>query len=224
MSSSSPLIEPLIPLFRSVQQALLTQSPTLIAFLPIFRDLTVSESEHSVTPKPSAVQASGSDIELSTLLSFFRDEFPQPSVSSPGLWHASPKCSMRDLTTMAIHGRLAAALSQPQKPHNLCQLRFIVIVIILHQLAHAVTVRFHMGTLSVEDDTFPYHISCRAPPVERFPEQGFTVEEALFGGIVGVVFEDELDSSPPLFFRSDFTKISHLFLHCRNGMTYRLGM
>jgi len=131
---------------------------------------------------------------------------------------------MRDLTTMEIHGRLAAALSKPQKPRNLSQLRFIVIVIILHQLAHAVTVRFHMGTQSAEDDTFPYYVSWRIPPFVRLPEQGFTVEEALFGGIVGVVFEDELDGSPPLFFCSDFTKISHLFLHCRNGMTYRLGV
>ena len=222
MSSSSSLINSLTPLFQGVQQAIPTQPHVLTAFLPVFRDLTLSE--YSVTPKPLSLTAEASDVELSTLLAFFRDEFPTPSVSSPGLWHGGPQCSMRDLTTMEIHGRLAAALSQPQKPHNLCQLQFIIIVIILHQLAHAVTVRFHMGTLSIEVDTFPYHISCRAPPVERFPEQGFMVEEALFGGIVGVVFEDELDSSPPLFFRSDFTKISHLFLHCRNEMTYLLGM
>ena len=222
MSSSSSLINPLVSLFQGVRQALLlTQPPTLTAFLPIFHGLTVSEYFVADKPHPLAIQ--DPDLELSTLLAFFRDEFPQPSLSSPGLWAAAPKGPMRDLTTIAIHGRLAAALSQPQSPRNLCQLRFLVIVIILHQLGHAIATRFQKGTISMEDNAFPFYVSCRAPPVMRFPEQGFLVEEALFGGIVGVVFEDELDSLLPPFFQSDFTKISHLFLHCRDGRTYRLG-
>lgn len=83
----------------------------------------------------------------------------------------------------------------------------------------------HIRTASI-DDPFPYYVtvSCGAPPVVRFPEHGFSIEEALFGEIVGVVFDDEIKSAPPLFFQSDFTKISRLFLHCRDGMTYRLGI
>jgi hypothetical protein len=219
MPSSSSPTEALIPLFQGVRQALLAQPFALSPFLPIFHGVTISEG--SDTPK-STVQ--GSDLELAALLTFFRDAFPRPNVSSPGLWHYVAHPPMIDLTMITIHGRLARALSQPQNLRNLCQLRFIVVVIILHQLGHAVATRFHKGTLSIKDDAFPYHISCHAPPVIRFPEQGFSVEEALFGGIVGVVFDDELDGLPPMFFRSDFTRISHLFLHCRNGLTYRLGM
>ena len=221
VSSSSPLIEPLIPLFQGVRQALLDQSPTLTAFLSMFRGQTVSMDPNTHRPHTSTVQ--GLDLELSALLAFFRDLFPQPSVSSPGLWHSVPQVSMMDPTTIPIHGRLAAALSQPQDPRNLCHLRFIVVVIIFHQLAHAVASHFQKGTLSLEDHAYPYYLSCRAPPVTRFPEHGFSVEDDLFGGIVGVMFEDELCGSPPMFFESDFTRISFLFLHCHNGLTYRLG-
>ncbi|OBZ70634.1 hypothetical protein A0H81_09197 [Grifola frondosa] len=48
------------------------------------------------------------------------------------------------------------------------------------------------------------------------------MEEVLFGGIIGVVFEDEVDGKPPMLVESDFTKISYLFLHCRDGSTYKL--
>jgi len=214
--SSPSLIKPLIPLFHGLQKELLTQPAAFTAFLPMFRCETVSEDPDIRR------QAQGSDLEISTLLTFFRDAFPRPSVSSPGLWHSVPGISMIDPTMIEIHGRLAIALSQDQSPRNISLLRFIVVVIILHQLAHAVASRFQKATRSMEHSVFPYYLSCRAPPVMRFPEHGFSVEEDLFGGMVGVVFENELDGLPPMFFRSDFTKIAHLFLHCRDGLTYRL--
>jgi hypothetical protein len=41
---------------------------------------------------------------------------------------------------------------QPQSHHDLCLFRFIVVVAIAHQLAHAVASRFEGLTLPVEDD------------------------------------------------------------------------
>jgi hypothetical protein len=223
MSSSLLLVEHLKPIFSAVRGALLTQPTALAVFLPIFRGETIPADSNSYEPR--SYTAHESDGDLSTLLSFFRDEFPQPTFSSLGLWQGAPKAPMLDPTTMAIHGRLAMALSQPQSPRNVCLLRFIVVVIILHQLAHAISCRFPMtDMLCLEHNSFPYYFSGRFPPLVRFPEQGFSVEEGLFGGMVGVVFENEVDGSPPMFFQSDFTRISHLFLHCRDGSTYRLSM
>lgn len=127
---------------------------------------------------------------------------------------------------LEIHGRLAAALVSPQSDSNVSRLRFVIIVIILHYLGHAVVNRFQGYTdpLPVEIDQFPYHKCTYLRHNRDVPEPGFFVEEALFGGIIGIVFrEDAPREYPPRFLHSDLTRISYLFLHCRDGSTYRLG-
>ncbi|THH20950.1 hypothetical protein EW146_g503 [Bondarzewia mesenterica] len=217
---SSTSMDHLNFLFHAVQQVLIKHPTVLSAFLPIFWGEIESEHYDPRGPHPSTISSSDSD--LTTLLSFFQYSLPRPSISSAGLWQGCSEPPMKDLTTIAIHGRLAAALRLPQSDENFCLLQFIIIVIILHQLAHAVAARFQGWTLSLKSSVFPYHVSCRGLPVIQFPEHGFSVEEGLFGGIIGIIFQDEVDASPPMFFYSDFTRISYLFLHCRDGSTYRL--
>jgi hypothetical protein len=57
----------------------------------------------------------------------------------------------------------------------------------------------------------------------RFPEAGFQAEQALFGGTIGVVFEDEIDGERQAFFMIKYDRISHFFLQGADGKTYRLG-
>lgn len=56
----------------------------------------------------------------------------------------------------------------------------------------------------------------------RSPEAGFQAELLLFGGTIGVVFEDEIDKERPPFFEINYDKISYLVLQC--GMERRSGL
>jgi hypothetical protein len=57
----------------------------------------------------------------------------------------------------------------------------------------------------------------------RLPEAGYMAEQAFFGGIVGVVFRDEIEGERPLFFEIRYDRILYFFLQCADGRAYRLG-
>jgi len=47
-------------------------------------------------------------------------------------------------------------------------------------------------------------------------------EQAFFGGIVGVVFQDEIEGERPPFFEIRYDRILYFFLLCADGTAYRL--
>lgn len=73
----------------------------------------------------------------------------------------------------------------------------------------------------MEEIIFPYCVSCTT----LFVEHGISVEEGLFGGIIGIVFQEKDDDggAPPLFFELNFTRISYLFVCCHDELTHQLG-
>lgn len=60
--------------------------------------------------------------------------------------------------------------------------------------------------------------------MKKYREPGFFVEEGIFGGIIGVVFQDERETGvSPRVLEADYTNIDYLFVHKADGNTYRLG-
>jgi hypothetical protein len=58
----------------------------------------------------------------------------------------------------------------------------------------------------------------------ELPEAGYMAEKAFFGGIVGVVFQNEIEEERLPFFEIRYDKILYFFLQCANGIVYHLRM
>ncbi|CAL1710477.1 unnamed protein product [Somion occarium] len=210
-----PSVHDIQPIFNGVQESLLATPSLLSVFVPLSRD----ENPQSSNSAPA------SELDISRISSYIQHIFPNPSVSGMGKWCYDCNTPMKDPTTMEIHGRTVAALSEPQTDDNRALLRFIVVVQILHQLGHAICHHFNDLTTVIKLlPTFPVYVSNNFTKPYSHMEHGFWIEEALFGGIVGVMFDEHLDWLPPAFLSSDFTHISFLFLWCRDGRTYKLDV
>jgi hypothetical protein len=103
-------------------------------------------------------------------------------------------------------------------------LRFLVAVNIIHDFAHTARSFFngiHLATCN--DEGYPYTGECsHTDYFFRLPEAGYMAEQVFFGGIVGVVFQDEIEGERPPFFEIRYDKVLYFFLQCAEGRAYRL--
>ncbi|CAL1698046.1 unnamed protein product [Somion occarium] len=217
---SQALIDTLQPLFSGLRLAL-EQNPTyLSAFLPLLHPEDISGHYD-----PTRDLGHFSEADMHSLLTRLRKIFPAVDVSTLCKWRDGKEVYKFDVPDFfELHGRLASALSMRQTDNNRHHLHFIIIVILLHFLGHAVLghVQRDYPYINICDD-FPYHDCLSRSLRKAIPEPGYLVEEALFGGIIGIVFREERDEGrPPRFLQSDLTRIDYLFLHHRNGSTYEL--
>ncbi|CAL1698047.1 unnamed protein product [Somion occarium] len=219
---SRVLIDTLQPLFSGLRLALEQNPMYLSAFLPLLHPEDMPERYDPSTRGLGTF----SEADMLSLLTRLRNVFPDVAVSTLSKWcYSKAIYYMFDLPRFfELHGRLATALSMRQTDHNRYRLRFVITVVILHFLGHAILGSVERGYTQMKtSNDFPYH-NCLSQSLQRMiPEPGYLVEEALFGGIIGIVFREERDDGrPPRFLQSDFTRIDYLFLHCRNGSTYEL--
>jgi hypothetical protein len=219
------LVYLLEPIFEDVHRALLRNSMACENFLPVVN----GRAKSPVNPLPNLGISDTTIIQK--LRSFIHNTFPEPRISA--LMHIPYPHGIvgeyRDRFSITIHGRIAEALAmeavQDRSDKSRCMLRFLVIVNIIHDLAHIIRSVFHENhfwTVNIYD--YPYTIEIGTDQlVSTFPEAGLTAEQEFFGGVIGVIFEDEKDGDRPPFFEIQYDRISHFFLQCEDGTTYRLG-
>ncbi len=169
--------------------------------------------------------------EKARLLLFLRSSsYPDVKVCSRRYVATAFDVTNADAGTILIHGRIARALEDAPRSVGVA---FVVVVNMVHELAHAVRAYFHGGSPSqacLEDESrvpFYAEVGYEGPPGGRvlswFPEAGFSLEKKVFGGVVGVVFEGENEGVRPGFFECDYERIAYFFLITGDGGVYRLG-
>jgi hypothetical protein len=213
------------PLFEDVRQGILRNPLLCKQFVPIIR----GEAENL---PPSLLDLGLSDNAILQKLHYFViNSFPEPRISAkkhiPSPYGTVGKYI--DRFSIVIHGRIAEALAmeavqdRSEKSRNM--LRFLIIVNIIHELAHILRSVFHESHLwTVNFYRYPYSFELGLDqPGSTIPEAGLMAEQVVFGGIVGVVFEDEIGGERPPFFEIGYDRISYFFLQCGDGRAYRLG-
>lgn len=169
-----------------------------------------------------------SDIELGKLVetvkSAIANEFPSLKVTSMETYchHGQPI-----KPEIHIHGRMVEAMeAETTSDQSRLLLKFMAFMIIVHHIGHAsVHVAYNINPATKTTPDFPYsHCYWTSNREKSILEPGFSLEEAFLGGIVGAVFKEEQDGSPPYFLDEDLAQIDYLFIHYRDGSTYRLGM
>jgi hypothetical protein len=104
-------------------------------------------------------------------------------------------------------------------------LHFLIIVNIIHELAHilcSVFHKLHLWTINIYH--YPYSIELSiSQPVLTIPEAGLMTERGVFGGIVSIIYEDEIGGEQPPFFKIRYDRISYFSLQCRDERAYHLG-
>lgn len=128
------------------------------------------------------------------------------------------RCISPDRVRILVHEQIArtAATTRPE-----CI--FFAIVVILHELAHSIRSSLvNKGTKATRTSTWPYFEELQNVTM-HWDEAGFTLEQVLFGGLLGVQFhngkhEDVLQS----FFDINFADINQFFLLTENGEKYRI--
>jgi len=138
-----------------------------------------------------------------------------------------------DHFSIVIHGRIAEALAMevqqldnsPTHRRHQELLRFLITVNIIHDFAHIARSFFNGIHLAAHtDEGYPYAREySNTDYFLRLPEAGYMAEQAFFGGIVGVVFQDEIEGERPPFFEIRYDRILYFFLQCADGRAYRLG-
>ncbi|KAJ6507147.1 hypothetical protein C8R47DRAFT_1315481 [Mycena vitilis] len=101
-------------------------------------------------------------------------------------------------------------------------LQFLVVVAAIHNLGHTVRKFFwpFVGQ-ATSMEAYPFYCEKECPPGNIYAESGFAAEIALFGGVIGVVFQDE----KPLefdFFDLDYTRIAYFCITPPSGVTYKI--
>src|ERR1700733_6691390 len=220
------------PLFAQVPEALLLNSMACERLIPVIRCKAISTFDPAKHPLRPLTRLGLSDAALiERLRCFINDSFPEPRISA--LNHIPPYTgrvgNYFERFSIIIHGRIAEALAkgsvknQSKKSHQLLQ--FLIIVNIVHEFAHIARSFIHkteLDTVEVKDHPYAIELSNSLFAL-RFTEGGFQAEKELFGGTVGIVFEDEIDGERPPFFNIEYDKISHFFLLCADGKAYCLG-
>lgn len=218
-----PPVNPLISLHEFVRNALLLSSSARIAFLPII-SREESSLHNSESFQPSLQLPTES--ESNSILGFIRDSFPTFKIRSSRYVATWADPSNAEAKNISIHGRIADSLvvaSIAPESTQTAAIQFMIIVNCVHELAHAMRTHFHCVTHSrLKTAKPPYYVD--EGLWEDYPEAGFLVEEALFGGVVCAVFKNEFNGQRPPFFELDFTNIDYFFLLCRNEAAYRIGM
>ncbi|KAJ7278982.1 hypothetical protein C8J57DRAFT_1305186 [Mycena rebaudengoi] len=124
----------------------------------------------------------------------------------------------RDIQKIAVHHNINSAFFSTGGQDLL---KFLGLAIILHGLGHGFRALF-------ASELLPYHAYCATthanPPRGIFfserhrfsaltlSEPGFAAEIGIFGGVIGAVFEDEVDGVLPPFFDLDYRKLKFLCL------------
>jgi hypothetical protein len=202
----------LTPFFDHVRTAFLRDPVARSLFVPIlcFEGPSSTNDAYFTNVDTATV--------LQRLYHFIKYTFPEPRIST--LRHI-PSASGTvgryiDHFSIVIHGRIAEALAveaqqsenSPTHKRQLLLLRFLVTVNIIHDFAHKARSFFngiHLATCNVEG--YPYASECsHLDYFFRLPEAGYMAERALFGGIVGVVFQDEIEGERLPFLISDTTR------------------
>ncbi|CAL1698048.1 unnamed protein product [Somion occarium] len=165
------------------------------------------------------ISTSNSAQELEHIKGTIEQNFPSLRVSSNDKACGDCEPCMEDRSCIELHGRIVGALTATQDIDTLINLRFILVVIIIHSLGHV----FAAGNpMPLQKDTFPFY-HCNYLLLDKdIAEPGFFAEEGIFGGIIGIVFKNEENGLPGPFLESDLTKIDYLFLYDRTGAAYRL--
>lgn len=215
-------------LFRDTRRAIMKDSGVISAL----HFLTTEESVSTNAVPHIPPEIPPSDNRLDALNEHIKKYFPVHDVSSQGTWCSPdsmlPAVVERD-EPLLIHGRIVAALNSPQTERNYRRLVFLVTVIIIHHLGHSIVAAFnpdHHG-LCEDIDDFPYH-ACHFARERNdrsilIPDPGFIAEEAIFGGIIGVVFKEEREGGyPPRLLHADFSHIAHFIIRCRDNRTYQI--
>jgi hypothetical protein len=218
------------PFFDEVREALLHNPMAGERLISVIRCEAISSRNPIKDLRPLTYLALSNAAILERLNNFTRTSFPEPRLSA--LMHVPPYYGTVgkefERFSIIIHGRISEAIAREtvikpsKKPRDL--LHFLIIVIIVHEFAHIVRSFFHGRALITDEiNDHPYAVEFDNLFELRFPEAGFEAEQALFGGTIGVVFEDEIDEERPTFFAVNYNRISHLFLQCADGKAYRLG-
>lgn len=185
--------------------------------------------DHSSSPPPT-------ESESQTLHEFLLD-FPRIQITSDRYVATIDDFSVLSSSTIRIHGRIVDALNlaraddsqDPQRPdlHAVFAVRFLIIVNILHELGHAVRTRSStfLTNSNLDSSNPPYYVDLGLgdDDEDRLHEAGFLAEQAMFGGIICMVFKNETNGERPPFFDLDFNQVDHFFLLCRNEQAYHLG-
>ena len=217
------------PLFAHVRVAFLRDPVACELFVPILRCEGASATNYANT-----------EVDAATLLRrrlyfFINNSFPEPRIST--LQHIPSLCGSVgryiDHFSIVIHGRIAEALAMevqqldnsPTHRRRQELLRFLITVNIIHDFAHIARSFFngiHLEAHTAEGYPYTKEYS-NTDYFLRLPEAGYMAEQAFFGGIVGVVFQDEIEGERPPFFEIRYNKILYFFLRCADGRAYRLG-
>ena len=102
---------------------------------------------------------------------------------------------------------------------------FLIIVNIIHELAHILRSVFHeLHLWAINIYCYPYSIKLGiGQPISTIPEAGLMTKQGIFGGMVGVISEDEIGGEWPPFFEIGYDRISYFYLQCGDGRAYHLG-
>lgn len=216
------------PLFAHVRVAFLRDPVACELFVPVLRCEDASATNYADTKVDAATL-------LRRLYCFINNSFPEPRIST--LQHIPPFSGMVgryiDHFSIVIHGRIAEALAMevqqldnsPTHRRHQELLRFLITVNIIHDFAHIARSFFNGIHLAAHTDGgYPYAREySNTDYFLRLPEAGYMAEQAFFGGIVGVVFQDEIEGERPPFFEIRYDRILYFFLQCADGRAYRLG-
>lgn len=149
---------------------------------------------------------------------YFEDHFPSSNVS-PERYVATSDDDINPASGLLIHHAIHTAFSERSTD---LLLQFLVVVIMVHDIGHTLRGSFWGFPTEVEArEEFPYYRETSTSGW-FYRETGLDVEIALFGGILGAVFEDEPDDVFP-FFELDFNRIAHFCLTSPGQLTYKIG-
>ncbi|CAL1698044.1 unnamed protein product [Somion occarium] len=201
---------------RTIQEYFLENPSRAAIFVPIL--LGEAEENYNLDNLQS-ISSPEYAHELGAIRGFIEQNFPSLTVSSPDKTCGHCKPCMEDKSHIELHGRLMDALAATRDTETLTNLSFVLVVIIIHSLAHAFT---GGNPMPMSKDGFPFYKSHYLLLNKSIAEPGFFAEEGIFGGIIGIVFKDQENGMPPKFLEADFTRIAYLFILDRTGAAYRL--
>ncbi|CAL1698060.1 unnamed protein product [Somion occarium] len=125
-----------------------------------------------------SISTSNSTQELERIKRTLEQNFPSLTVSSNDKACGYCKPCMEDRSYIELHGRIVGALTATQDVDTLVNLRFILVVIIIHSLGHA----FAAGNpRPMKKEGFPFYNSHYLLLSKDIAEPGFFAEEGIFG-------------------------------------------
>ncbi|KAJ7187747.1 hypothetical protein C8R46DRAFT_141 [Mycena filopes] len=215
MSSSTPDTPVTRNLLRTLRENILSD----MRLLQIFERFTALPKLLSQTSSawPEYATFSRKTNPPESLSSYFRDSFNSLTTTPERFVATAEDYLKRDLL---IHHAIHAALARNSED---LLLQFLVVVAVIHNLGH--TIRnsvwaYPSRTTTMEE--YPFFCETPTEGVTR-AESGFDAEIAVFGGVLGVVFENERPSDATFpFFELDYNRIAYFCLTTPNHVTYKI--